>query len=148
MPIPKSDKLSKEESQEGPQEVKAPAALATADPTQEGPVRIREVQCLNDFVAVLQSSSQSSIAVPDQSSLYKNEGIVVGVGPGIGDGHGGRLEPTVKIGDVVMFGERNIAAMLESDKPPYAGHRVVIVAERNLLCKLPHKIDWIPYAQV
>ena len=143
MSIPKSDKLTKEDSQ--PHEMKIPSSLATASPTQDGPIQIREVQCLNDFVAILQSSSQSSIAVPDQSR-YKNEGIVVGVGPGINDGHGDRLAPTVKIGDVVMFGELNIAATLESDNPPYAGHRVVIVSERNLLCKLPHKIDWIPYA--
>jgi co-chaperonin GroES (HSP10) len=143
MAIAKSKKLAAEDAQ--PQEMRAPSVLTTTLPMQDGPIQIREVQCLNDFVAILQSSSQSNIAIPDQSR-YKNEGIVVGVGPGITDGAGGRLTPGVEIGDVVMFGERNIAATLESDSPPYAGHRVVIVSERNLLCKLPRKIDWVPYA--
>jgi len=145
MTIAKSKKLATEDAM--PQEMRAPSILTTATPMQDGPVQIREVQCLNDFVAVLQSSSQSSIAVPDQSR-YKNEGIVVGVGPGVSDGAGSRLAAGVVVGDVVMFGERNIAATLESDSPPYAGHRIVIVSERNLLCKLPHKIDWVPYAEI
>lgn len=144
MTTPKSNKLTKEDSV--PQELKAPSVLTTPASTPEaGPIKIREVQCLNDFIAILQSSSQSSIAVPDQSR-YKNEGIVVGVGPGITDGAGGRLRPSVIIGDVVMFGGKNIVATLESDSPPYAGHRIVIVSERNLLCKLPYKIEWVPYA--
>jgi co-chaperonin GroES (HSP10) len=143
MAIAKSKKLAAEDAQ--PQEMRVPSVLITTPLTQEGPIQIREVQCLNDFVAILQSSSQSNITIPDQSR-YKNEGIVVGVGPGITDGAGGRLIPGVGIGDVVMFGERNIVATLESDSPPYAGHRVVIVSERNILCKLPRKIDWVPYA--
>ena len=143
--IPKSNKLAKEDSQ--PIEIKAPSAYL-ADKTQiYGVLKLRVVQCLNDFVAILQSTTQSNIALPDQSR-YKNEGIVVGVGPGLSDGAGGRLAPCVAIGDVVMFGEKNVVTALESDSPPYAGHRVAIVSERSIICKLPQKVEWEPYAEV
>lgn len=145
MAIPKSEKLSKEDSQQEPTEMKVPAALAEAAEEQAGPLKIREIDCMNDFIAILQATTHSSIMVPEESK-YKNEGVVVGVGPGLTDGAGGRLTPLVSIGDAVMFGGKNIVANIESDSPPYAGHRVVIVSERNLICKLPKKIEWEPYA--
>ena len=149
MAIPKSEKLSKEDEQqlEETTEIKAPFALMTADEEQTGPIQIREVQCLNDFVAILQFTTKTNLAIPD-ASKYKNEGIIVGVGPGTGDGAGGRLVPLVSVGEVVMFGAKNIIADIESDSPPYAGHRVVIVSERNIICKLPRKIDWELYAEI
>jgi co-chaperonin GroES (HSP10) len=149
MTIPKSDKLSKEEDQDAQEttEMKAPAVLTAEEEIQTGPLQIREVQCLNDFVAILQDMTKSSIMVPD-ASKYKNEGVVVGVGPGIADGAGGRLTPVVSVGEAVMFGAKNIVAEIESDSPPYAGHKVIIVSERNIICKLPKKIEWEPYAEI
>lgn len=146
MTIPKSNKLAKEDQQQ-PSEAQAPSALLAEEEPVMGPLAIREVQCLNDFVAILQAKTESSIAVPD-AAKYKNEGVVVGVGPGVADGAGGRLKPCVEIGEMVVFGERNVVTALEPDTPPYAGNRVVIVSERNIICKLPTKIEWEPYAEV
>ena len=141
---PKSEKLQREEdAKQGSS--KAPSALTILDESQpKGPVQIREVPCLNDFVAILQFEIESTIEIPDADSKYKNEGIVVGIGPGISDGAGGRLPLQIGIGDVVMFG-RNIVATIASDSPPYAGHKVVIVSERNLLCKLHKQMEWEKY---
>lgn len=143
MSIPKSDKLAQEDS--APVDMRVPAAFNSDEPQEEGPLQIRRIDCLNDYVAILQSATESNLAVPD-SAKYKNEGIVVGVGPGLNDGNGGRLAPCVDLGDSVLFSERNILTALESDNPPYNGKRVIIVSERNIICKLPHNIDWVPYA--
>lgn len=140
---PKSSKLKREEDAEKTRP-EAPSALATLDVQQEGPIQIRIVPCLNDFVAILQFEIDSTIALPDADSKYKNEGIVVGIGPGISDNAGGRLPVQVEIGDVVMFG-RNVVATIASDSPPYAGHKVIIVSERNLLCKLHKQVKWVNY---
>jgi chaperonin GroES len=140
---PKSDKLRNEEAIES--SVTPSAVLAPTDPIPDGPIEVREIACLNDFVAIMQFEvDQSIIARPDSSEKYKNEGLVIGVGPGVSDNAGGRLAPQVKIGDVVMFG-KNIVTQIASDSPPYAGRNVVIVSERNLLCKLPKTVNWVEY---
>jgi len=144
MAIPKTAKLSEADKQIA--EMKAPSVLLDAGSEDTGPVQIRVIQCLNDFVAILQTTTKSNIAIPD-ASKYKNEGIVVGVGPGVSDGAGGRLPLSVAVGDVVLFGEKNIIAVLESDSPPYVGKRVIIVSERNIICKLPRKVEF-EYAEV
>jgi co-chaperonin GroES (HSP10) len=140
MAIPKSEKLAREDAEQPSQ----PAFLTQETATPTGPVQIREVKCCNDFIAILQFQHDTTIAMPDESR-YKNEGIVVGVGPGVGDGAGGRLKPQLDIGEVVMFGPRNIAATIESDSPPYAGYKVIMTSERNILCKLPKEITWEPF---
>lgn len=105
-------------------------------------VQIRPVECYNDFVALLQLRVQSDVIMLDQ---HKNEGLVVGVGPGISDGAGGRLKPSVSIGDVVIFSERNIVTAIESSRPPYNGERVIILSERSLIAKSSTKIEWKMY---
>lgn len=102
----------------------------------DGPIKIREIPCLNDFVAILVCRFTSGIALPD-AQTFKNEGVVVGIGPGLPDNNGGRVETQLKIGDKVLFSERTIAAEIASDKPPYQNQKVVLVAEKSLLCKLP-----------
>ena len=141
MATPKSEKLQREE--ESKRDVpNVPASLATTAAAPEGPIKIRRVKCLNDFVAILQFElDMGNIVVPDSDSKYKFEGIVVGVGPGVSDGAGGRLSSQVKIGDVVMFG-KSIVAQISSDSPPYTGRKVVIVSERNLLCRLHKNVEW------
>ena len=138
MAIPKSKKLMNEEDQKPRSEL--PAALIEPLPeVVDGPIQVREIGCLNDFVAILQLEHAGVIARPDDSKL-KNEGLVVGVGPGAPDGAGGRLMPQVKIGDVVMFSGKPITA-IDSQSPPYSGKRVAIISERNLICLLPTKIE-------
>ena len=78
-------------------------------------------------------------------SSYKNEGLVVGVGPGVTDGAGGRLLPQVIVGDYVMFGERLVIQKIQSDSPPYQNQVVIIVSEKNIICKLPKNVEWVEY---
>lgn len=145
MAVPKSRKLQEEEAAREQQEHSLPSALSSQSSTavqESDEILIREVKCCNDFVAIMQFQIETSIAMSDTESTYKNEGIVVGVGPGVADGNSGRLKPTVEVGEIVMFGARNIAAVVESSSPPYEGKKVVIVSERNVLCKIPKKIPF------
>jgi len=143
MSIPSSKKLQTEEaSAETSSAFKTPSQFAKKTQEEPDALQIRVVKCCNDFVAILQSKIETSIALADEESAYINEGIVVGVGPGISDNAGGRLQPGVEVGDSVMFGHRNVAGLVDSDKPPYAGKRVVIVSERNVICKLPEKLEF------
>ena len=141
---PKSEKLKREEAAND--SVTGVISLATPDPPRpEGPIQVRKVDCCNDFVAILVTQVHSSIDIPNSDYKYKNEGLVVGVGPGMSDGAGGRLLPQVDIGDYVMYGERNVIQKIESDSPPYIGQVVVIVSEKNIICKLPTIIEWVEY---
>jgi co-chaperonin GroES (HSP10) len=99
------------------------------------------VKCHNDFVAILQATIETTIELAGMEGQFKNEGVVIGIGPGIADGAGGRLAPSVSLGDYVMFGSRNVVATLEPDSGPYKGKKVVIVSERNILCSLPSPIE-------
>lgn len=145
MAIPKSKKLAAEEAAE-----QANVAISEPSPpdapqpnSPKDLIKIREVKCLNDFVAILQFEHEGTIVRPEDSKL-KNEGMIVGVGSGAPDGAGGRLPPQVKIGEVVMF-SGNPAAVVESQSPPYVGRRVIITSERNLICKLRKPVPFEYY---
>ena len=106
-----------------------------------GPIRIRRIQTLNDFVAILQFQIETgSIELPESTSKYKNEGMVVGIGPGV---YQGANRDILNIGDVVVFGAKNIITNISSDSPPYKGRNIVIVSERNIICKLPVSPEWV-----
>lgn len=142
---PKSDKLQREEEASQSREVSGAIALADSPTIPEGPIKVREVDCCNDFVAILQTQVLSRIELSNADSTYKNEGLVVGVGPGVADGAGGRLIPQVVVGDYVMFGEKNVIQKIRSDSPPYQNQNVIIVSEKNIICKLPNNIEWDKY---
>lgn len=142
MMIPKTAKLKNEESQadSGPEIIQAPKACGgkkncTGECDKE--YLIKEVNCLNDFVAILRFEEDSLIEIPDKQRL-KNEGIVIGVGPGV--------PPTEKsqiiIGDIVAFLPRNIVTEIKGTAYPYEGKNIAIVSERNIIMKLeplPHR---------
>lgn len=136
MAIAKSAKLIKElEAQAAqPAPLFVPNDESTADAS--GVIKIKPVDCLNEFIAILLFRIQSDIALPDQQ-LYKNEGVVVGIGPGLPDGNGGRVKSQLALGDVVVFSDRNIVMDINPNKPPYRGQRIVIISEKSLICKLP-----------
>jgi co-chaperonin GroES (HSP10) len=80
----------------------------------------------------------STIAMP--GNVYKNEGLVIGVGPGIA-ADGQRVPSQFEIGDRVYFSSKHIHIALEQDSDFYDGFYhdsdVFILIERNVICKLP-----------
>lgn len=141
MSIPKTKKLQAEEAA---RESSVSPTLATAmtSAANTGPIKIREVKCCNDFIAIMQFQVETNIALVNTEDAFKNEGIVVGVGPGVADGAGGRLKPCVEVGETVMFGARNIAAVIESSTEPYKGKKIVIVSEKSIMCKLHRQVPF------
>ena len=136
--IPKSAKLSKEEASmatnktkplEKSEGSKVNKTLAT------NKIIIKEVKTLNEFVAVRLFEVESELALPDEKR-FKNEGVVVGVGPGIPDGSGGRCASQLALGDTVLVQERNILTYLNVASYPYEDAKIAILSERNIICKL------------
>ena len=137
--IPKSVKLTKDEAKmnSAKQAAVKPAIVAAKHKDTAIKHTIRKIECLNEFVAIMQFEMEmkSGIELPD-SKKFINEGIVVGVGPGVSDS-GTRCPSQLKIGDVVMFSDRNIVTTIASEQHPYAGKKLILISERSLMCKLP-----------
>lgn len=132
--IPKSEKLNKEEAQMATAE-KTSTSTAKKAKKEQSEVVIRKVNTLNEFVAVRLFEVESDLALPDERR-FRNEGIIVGVGPGVPDGSGGRCPSQLSIGDVVLIQEKNVLTYINDDKYPYDGAKIALMSERNLLCKL------------
>lgn len=135
--IPKTKKLSTEDQFE---KMADDLQVTPKQIIASGPIKIREITTLNDFVAILQFQIDTgSIELPESVSKYKNEGMVVGIGPGVKNGVNGDI---ISIGDVVVFGAKNIITSIASDSEPYKGRNIIVVSERNIICKLPVSIPW------
>lgn len=136
MATPKSKKLASELAA-GPNVATLESLkMSVAAPAET--IQIREIACLNDMVAIMQFEVKSTILSTAES--FKNEGIVVGVGPGLVCADGSRTPSQLSIGDVVMFAERQIASEISTpaDSPSiYAGKKIVMISERSLICLLP-----------
>ena len=134
--IPKTAKLLKEETTSNTkissEEPKACSKMKKCCDEQDiKEIEIREIKCLNDFVAILRFEEESVIEIPDHQRL-KNEGMVIGVGPGVPP----TANAQVIVGDVVAFMPRNIITEIKGTKYPYEGKTITIVSERNIIMTL------------
>lgn len=105
---------------------------------QDEVINIKPIICANDFIAILPLRLTSTIAMP--GSVYKNEGVVVGVGPGLAS-DGTRVPSQFSIGDRVYFSDKHVHMSFLEDPEFYDGFYknkdVFILIERNIICKLP-----------
>lgn len=136
MSTPKSAKLLKELEASELTPSALPSEVYRVEEQKTGPVQIRSIPCLNDFIAILMFRITSDLALPGNQK-FKNEGMVVGIGPGLPDNAGARVPTQLEIGDVVLFSERTIAMEINPDEGVYRDQRIVIIPERSLICKLP-----------
>ena len=97
-------------------------------------IPVKPVNCYNDFVAVLQFRVKSQIILNEGASL-KNEGMVIGVGPGLPGPDGKRVPSQLKLGDVVVF-YGNPTTTINPSSGVYKDQRVVIFPERAVICGL------------
>lgn len=131
--VPKSKKLEAlEAAQTG---AKHELIYDREEVKDDGPVKIRQVDATNDFVFVMLHMVDTKLALIEDQK-FKNEGLVVGFGPGVAE-HGVRVPSQFKLGDNVMFQERSVLGTINSESPPYVGKKIVIIAERNIMCRLP-----------
>ncbi len=132
MPPPQNRQLRRDIKDQQPVSVVPPMDLKVYGPDEEIP--IKKVECFNDLVAVLQFRVQSTLELPENSK-FKSEGMVIGTGPGLPLSDGRRVSSQVSLGDVVAFYGNPITAMVPKSGL-YVGHRIIIVSERALICKL------------
>jgi len=138
--IPKTQKLIKEEAaNSGSNDLSETWSLKKKDKAafDGGVIKIKELDCLNDFVAVLRFQETSTIELPENQRL-KNEGIVIGVGPGLVEGAKAKLF----LGDIVAFLPRNIVTEIKATQYPYENQTITILSERNIIMRLdpmPHE---------
>lgn len=142
MAIPKSKVLEKFETPAEPYNSVLPPLSKTTIMDRDS-ITIKPVKCHNNYVAILQTQIESTIQLAGSDGQYKNEGLVIGVGPGLSDGNGSRLPLSVKIGDYVMIGARNYVATLLPDNGHYKGQKVVIIAENNIICDVPTDLKFV-----
>jgi hypothetical protein len=132
--IPKSKTLRQIESEKSAQQVadQSPPVVAY-DPGQK--IKIKKVECFNDFVAILQFRIHvNGIELGD--SGFKQEGMVVGFGPGLPSTNGTRCPSQLSLGKVVAFYGNPVTSM-EPKQGLFAGHKIIMVSERNIICGLP-----------
>ena len=139
--IPKTQKMIKEEAAAnlGGKDLSETWSLKKKDKDafDGGVIKIKILDCLNDFVAVLRFQETSTIELPENQRL-KNEGIVIGVGPGFVESATAKLI----VGDVVAFLPRNIVTEIKATQYPYQNQTITILSERNIIMKLdpmPHE---------
>lgn len=138
MPPPKSAKLRDQLTQSAAPAAPEASTVKVFAPGEEIPVK--KVTCYNDFVAILQFRIQSNIILEDS---FKNEGMVVGVGPGIPGPGGMRVPSQLKLGDVVSF-YGNPTTALEPKSGVFAGQKIIIIPERAVMVGLPP----VPFREV
>jgi co-chaperonin GroES (HSP10) len=133
--VAKSETLMQREEGKNPREAPSPLIMET-EIFSDGPIKIREVPCYNDFAAILQFeiNLEGGLELPGESKL-KPEGLVVGVGPGLAQ-NGARTPSQLKVGDVVLFQPNQVVTTINSQSGVYAGKTVRIIPERAIFCKL------------
>lgn len=100
-------------------------------------IKIKEVHCCNDFIALVRFrilDKNSPIELPGDAA-FKNEGMIVGRGPGLPGTDGKRCPSQFQLGDVIAFHGRPTLE-LSPKSGLYANQKVVIVSERSAICKL------------
>jgi hypothetical protein len=124
--IPKTEKLLVEESVVS-YNLDGPTAYMQPVPNKHDSMlrKIKRLFPLNDFVAVWQEPADTSIIL-SETARYKNEGVVVGVGP---------KTQQVELGDVVTFIDRAIA-VLEPESGFYKNERIIVLGDHSLIMKL------------
>ena len=140
MAIPKSAKLASELSGKSDFFTKQVKNNQSVDKTN-GVLAIRPVQCCNDFVAIVQTQTESTIELVE-AQKFQNEGIVVGVGPGLATVNGTRCTSQLAIGDRVAFYGNPVLA-IDAKDGPFVGKHVVIYPERSIICHLIPKPEFV-----
>ena len=137
--IPKTKKLQKQEQNDLDSQCQCCDGCKESDSNDMQDFVLHEINVCNDFVAILQSEIKLGIAMPNDDSKYKNEGIVVGIGPAV---HQGLNNQIIKFGNYVMFGPRNIITRIIPNNGSYRDKSIVIVSEKNVICELPMDVEF------
>jgi co-chaperonin GroES (HSP10) len=133
--IPKTQKLIDSEKKSDACEKPGSCKGVCKTVVEPASIQIKELDVLNDFVAILRFEEESTIELPDNQRL-KNEGIVIGVG-----NNNDNPRAAIVPGDVVLFLPRNIVTEIKGTKFPYENKTITILSRQNIIMRL----DSIPH---
>ena len=68
---------------------------------------------------------------------YRNIGVVVGKSQSMLTPNGQRVPSALEYGQVVLFQKRAVVGEMAIAKEPYLGRKLIILSERNIVCRLP-----------
>ena len=95
---------------------------------------VLELQPLDDRVVLKrleeEETSPGGIVLPDTAKEKPQKGEVVAVGPGTVLDSGNRMEPSVKVGDSVLFGKYS------GTEVKVGGEELLILRESDLLARV------------
>lgn len=99
-------------------------------------IQIKPIECYNDNVAIIlfENVQTEGLELPE-NVRFSDEGIIIGVGPGLPNSVG-RTPLHCKVGETVIIDPRSGKNAHEGSAASfYAGKRIVFTIERNLICK-------------
>lgn len=105
-------------------------------PPQENVVQIAPIVTFNEWVVIQPFNLDTNILLPANAD-YRNVGIVVGKSETVLAPNGARVPSVLNYGDVVLFQKKAVVGEMAINKEPYAGKKLVMLSERNIICKLP-----------
>jgi len=105
-------------------------------PQLEEVTMIAPITTYNEWVVIQPFNLATDILLPSNVD-YRNVGIVVGKSDTVMAPNGERVSSVLNYGDVVLFQKKSVVGDMFISKEPYLGKRLVMLSERNVICKLP-----------
>jgi len=99
-------------------------------------IKIIPIVTINDWVVIIPFVLETNLILP-MNADYRNVGIVVGRSESIMSHSGQFVCSRLMIGDVVLFQKKSVVAEMAISQYPYKDKRLIIISERNVVCKLP-----------
>lgn len=93
--------------------------------TQDTPIKLKRIDVLNDYVAILYDIDTDLEIDKEHISKYTNEGIIVGMGPEAA------ADETIRLGDRVIF-RSNKYTTLQPEAGGYGGRTIAMVKKADL----------------
>ena len=131
----KSESLAKEEAQLIKNSTEKVVLVENKSYTNKDVVRIKPLTCYNDFVAVIQFKMAAGSILLSNDQGYRNEGIIIGVST--------LCKSDIKVGDTVIFNDRQVVHTINSDSGVYKDQRVIIMSERSLILKSTTPVEFV-----
>lgn len=127
----------------------SPAALANEDtkqdstpllpnllPKQGGTIEIAPIETLNEWVVLVPFNIETNLIL-SADTQYRNIGVVVGKSKTVLAPSGERVASALEYGMTVLFQKKSVVGEMSIDQHPYQGRRLIILSERNIVCRLP-----------
>ncbi len=99
-------------------------------------IKIAPIRTFNDWVILMPFNIDTNLEL-QADSQYRDVGIVVGKSETMMTPHGEFVPSRLRWGQVIWFQKKSVVGELGITKEPYAGRRLILLSEKNVICELP-----------